>query len=361
MTFDNTLLYHKIKLFLREEILNKTASDTEIRLDAERKMAEDLGVSRSSINKAISELTAEGFLIKRRGKGVFIPTKEQLAVKESQLNTIALLLPDTNDYFYAEISREIEKIAFEYGIHIMFCLIGRDPEKERSFLNSVLQKRFVKGIIAVPHLSSENLSIYRKLNQTGFPVVLINRIHETMKDLPHVVYDQGQGAYEGVHHLFQTGRGTMLFIGDERDGYQSYLRKTGFDRALQELGRGDGFELYGNEDHFEDKLVQMIERSHIDGVIAYNDIIATRAMNVLINHGFHIPKDVAVIGFDNSQLADIAMVPLTSVRFAKKKLANLAFDTIFHLIRGESCETTHILSTSLEIRNSTKDRDSCNG
>jgi len=353
MKFDNTHLYHKIKYHIRQEILEKAQSHTEIRLDAERKMAEQWGVSRFSVNKAISELVAEGYLMRRRGKGVFIPPKEQLVAKESQLNMIALVLPDTHEYFYAEISGEIEKIAFANGINVMFCLIGNDQEKERAFLNSILQKRMVKGVIAAPYLSRENSIIYRKIHHSGIPVVLINRIHESMRDLPHIVYDQAQGAYLGVRHLFENGKKTFLYVGNERNGYHAFLRKQGFDRAVRELEGTQGFEIYADEEDFAGKLIGMIEHHRIDGIVVYNDNTATRVMNMIVNRGYKIPDDIGILGFDNSKLAEIALVPLTSVKFRKKELAARAFETILRLLQGEPCELEHIIPTSLEIREST--------
>jgi DNA-binding LacI/PurR family transcriptional regulator len=100
-------------------------------------------------------------------------------------------------------------------------------------------------------------------------------------------------------------------------------------------------------------LTATVEKHKIDGIVAYNDIIATRTMNILINCGKKIPEEIGIMGFDNSQFAEIALVPLTSVKFPKKRLAQLAIEMIFHFIRGDLAETTHTIPITLEIREST--------
>lgn len=352
MIFDNTLLYHKIKFHIRQLIFDKAESNTEVRLDAERKMAEDWGVSRISVNKAISELVAEGYLIRRRGKGVFIATKEQLEAKKSGIDVLALILPDTDEYFYAGISKEIETLAFDNGINIMFCLIGNNPDKEKAYLENILQKRLVKGIISAPHLSSGNSALYRKILHSGVPVVLINRIHESMSDLPHIVYDQAGGSYVGVKHLFENGKRTFLFIGDIKDGYHSFMRKQGFDKAIRELDGVKGYEIYADQVDFPDHLLKTIDSSGIDALVVYNDHIAIKVMNAIVNCGYKVPYDIGMISFDNSQLAKIALVPLTSVKFHKKELAEKAFEVINRIIRSEEGELRHLIPVSLEVRNS---------
>lgn len=352
MKFDNTLLYQKVKSYIRQRILDTAEFEAEVRLDAERKMAEDLGVSRFSINKAISELVVEGYLIKRRGIGVFIPPKEQLATNEHQLKVLALILPNLHGTFYGKLSKEIEQLAYANGFKIMISLIGYDAVKEKDFLTSIQQNRSIGGILAAPNLDTDNFPLYTQLHQSGIPVVFISRIHESMRSLPHIVYDKEQGSYQATRHLYEQGKKNLLFIGYEKR-YLDLMRKQGFDRVIEELDGMQGFEIYMVEPDFENKLINLIEHQHIDGILAFNDILATRAMNILINHGYKVPEDIGMIGFDNSDLAEIALVPLTSVNFDKEKLAHLAFETILHLLQGSPCQTEHIIPTTLAIRGST--------
>ncbi|MDF2723063.1 MAG: Transcriptional regulator, partial [Paenibacillus sp.] len=258
MKFDNSFLYLKIKRHLSEEIAKRALDGQEIRLDSERDMAEALNVSRFSVNKAISELVTEGYLIKRRGKGVFIPPREQLASLEQQANTIVLIVPDSSVYYYGEIIWEIENIAFEHQYNIVLSLNGGDPDKERSVLNGILNKsQPIKGIIAAPHLDDSNASLYRKLQAAGIPVVLIARVHASMEDLPHIVYDQGEGVYEGAKLLSGQGRKRILFIGDHPTSYLSRMRQDGLKRIDANVGV-DCSELFQTDPDFNEKLIQII-------------------------------------------------------------------------------------------------------
>lgn len=352
MKFDNSFLYHKIKRYLSEEILKKAVDGQEIRLDSERDMAEDLNVSRFSVNKAISELVTEGYLIKRRGKGVYIPPREQLASLQNQANTIVLIIPDTSVYYYGEIAREFENIAFERNYKIVLSLPGNDSEKEKSVLTGI-PNQSIRGVIAAPYLSDRNSLLYKQLHQSGIPVVLIGRIHPSMEDLPYIVYDQGEGCFQGARLLAEQGRRNVLYIGDNPASYLSRLRQEGLDRAASSYELACS-ELFISDPEFQTKLISYIRERRINGIICYNDLIAVQAMNVLIRSGIPVPDEVSIISYDNSSHAEVAIVPLTSVKFPKAKLARLAFETLIGLLEGRDVDRKLVISTEMELRDSTR-------
>lgn len=351
MKFDNSFLYHKIKQFIRDEIGKRAENGKELRLESERDMADDLNVSRFSVNKAISELVAEGYLIKRRGKGVYIPPKEQIDSLENSSQSIVLIIPDTSVYFYGELSREVETIAYERKFKLVLCLIGNDPEKERNILAGI-QNQSVKGIIAAPHLSGQNTDLYEKIFASGVPVILINRIHYSMEGLPHIIFDQGEGSYLGALHMMEHGRRHIIYIDDYPDSYLSQLRHKGLEKAVQERGLDLG-RMSAIDEDFDTQLIERARDGRMDGIIAYNDLIAIRAMNVLIKNGFHIPAQVAVMGYDNSYNTEIALVPLTSVKFPKQKVARQAFDALMAQMERRGIEMKQVIATELIVREST--------
>lgn len=351
MKFDNSFLYHKIKRHLRETIIAKAEDGQEVRLKSERDMAADMNVSRFSVNKAISELVAEGYLLKRRGVGVYIPPREQLTALMQHGNTVAIIVPDSSVYYYGDIYKEFETIAFERNYKIMLSLIGDDPGKEQNILSG-LQGQAVKGVIAAPHLSGRNGALYKQLYMAGIPVVLIARIHESLASLPHVIYDQGEGSFQAGRLLLGQGRSRLLYIGDFPDSYLSHLRRNGLERAVAE-GGGEMLELFSNKaPDFDDRLLNSIREHRVDGIVAFNDLIAIRAMNVLIKHGVRVPDEVGIVGYDNSLHADFALVPLTSVKFDKTQLARTAFATLIDLIEGREAAVEQTIGTELVLRES---------
>lgn len=352
MKFDNTPLYEKIKKYLRDMILEKAEPGREIRIDSERKMADDMEVSRSSINRAITELVVEGYLLNRRGKGVFILPKEQLDQRVGTMNKIALILPDISDYYYGVLAHEIEKIAYEKGYDVMLCIIGTDYHKEKAYLND-LGNKGIKGIIAAPFVNSDvNASTYRSIYQSGTPVVLVNRIRDSMEDLPHIIYDQGEGSYAGVRHFRSTGRTNILFVGDHKSSYICQLRKNGCLKALEEWNGSGLHELYVEENHFSRRLTDLIRKENINGIICYNDIIAITTANIVLKMGLNIPKDIGIIGYDNSMLVNISPVPLSSVEFPQKIVAKAAWDMFSSILLKETGEWKQKIPTALVLRES---------
>ncbi|GGD82336.1 substrate-binding domain-containing protein [Paenibacillus nasutitermitis] len=353
MKFDSTPLYEKIKSYLRDYIMQAAETGTEVRIDSERQMAEEMQVSRSSVNRAISELVVEGYLVKRRGKGVFILPKEKLEQKLGSVQKIALILPDISDYYYGVLAHEIERVAYDNGYDLMLCIIGTDHGKERGYLVE-LENKGVSGIISAPYVNSAvNADIYRQLFQAGIPVVLVNRINENMSDLPHIVYDQGEGSYIGVRHYLKQGRRNILYVGDFKNSYLCQLRKQGCVKALEEEGDPSLLEVYvADGTDFPERLLQTMADGSIDGIVCYNDIIAMTVCNVLAQAGRRVPEDVGIIGYDNSYIVSLLPVPLSSVDFPHQQMAKAAWQLLESLLRHEEAELAQQMPTRLMLRES---------
>lgn len=353
MKFDNTPLYEKIKAYLRDYIMQTAEKGREVRIESERQMAEDMKVSRSSINRAISELVVEGYLVKKRGKGVFILPRERLEQSQAApANKIALILPDISEYYYGVLAHEVERIAYNKGYDVMLCIIGSDQMKERAYLDD-LGSKGVSGIIAAPYVNSgHNAEIYRSLYQSGIPVALVNRISESMSDLPHVVYDQGEGGSAGVRHFWHSGRKNILFVGDFRSSYICQLRKDGCAKALEELSGPALQELYVEEEGFPRRLLETVRQESINGIVCYNDIIAITAFNTLTQAGFKVPGDIGIIGYDNSFMVNLVPVPLSSVEFPHRRMAEAAWKLLEVMMGGEEIELAQQIPTSLVLRES---------
>jgi LacI family transcriptional regulator len=171
--------------------------------------------------------------------------------------------------------------------------------------------------------------------------------------LPYVVFNQSEGCYEGATLLLKQGRSGLLYIGDYPESYLSGLRQVGMRQAAESRGI-ESRELFNNDPDFERKLLSCVKDRGVDGIVAFNDLIAIRAMNVLIKSGVRVPDDVAVLGYDNSSHAEIAFVPLTSVKFDKRGLARAAFDTLERLIDGREAPKKQVVATELVVRESTR-------
>ena len=91
-------------------------------------------------------------------------------------------------------------------------------------------------------------------------------------------------------------------------------------------------------------------------IIAANDLMAISALDCILQHGFSVPKDISLIGYDNINLASHARIQLTTISIAKKKMANLAAELLVKKIMGKKEESKKIqikLTPKLILRKTT--------
>ncbi len=178
-----------------------------------------------------------------------------------------------------------------------------------------------------------------ELLTSPYPVVLLGR-HPMLTDLPSVSVDDRAGGRAAVAHLLRAGRRRIALVGGTLGRLDAADRAAGCRAALAgsagrlvATGVGD-FTEDGGEAAME-RLLQAAEPGAgppFDGVFAASDLMARGAMRALGRHGWRVPEDVAVVGFDDLPLAATTVPPLTSVRQDLDAVALAALDLVDALL-----------------------------
>jgi DNA-binding LacI/PurR family transcriptional regulator len=147
------------------------------------------------------------------------------------------------------------------------------------------------------------------------------------------------GARAAVEHLLQGGRKRIVFMGDSKIP-EMRLRHDGYRLALQQGPRGAAEDLQVPSHMTADTAYEAM-RAYIrggakfDAVFAATDVIAISAISAIIASGLSVPKDVAVVGFDDIPTAAYANPPLTTVRQDLQHGAKVLVDLLLRRIEGE--------------------------
>ena len=154
--------------------------------------------------------------------------------------------------------------------------------------------------------------------------------------------DNNQGGRAITEHLLSLGRRDIAFIGDISPGCPEFSdRYRGYCTALREAGIAVDPELQvdaadSTETVGQRAMRQLLARGpRIDAVFAASDLMAIGAMRALDEAGLKVPRDVAVVGFDDIPVAGLTNPPLTTVAQDTKRAGELLVETLIHQIRNE--------------------------
>ncbi len=268
--------------------------------------------------------------------------------------TIGVIIPDISNPYYAEIVRGIQDMADEEGYAVFLQNTDRRQERIIQYIHLFREKR-VDGIIfsgGIIH-GYEPLSALREFSQK---VVVIGR-HEV--DFPAIRVDNIGGATLAIQHLVDLGHQRICFINGPEMSTTSEDRLQGFKNAIAQNGIPfeDGMVKRGNltpESGYQvaRELLEMPDRP--TAVFASNDLMAFGAVHAAGDLGLSVPRDLAVIGFDNILLSSYFNPTLTTVEIPMYKLGTAAMKMIVNVASDNSFDRYQWFKPRLLIRHSTQ-------
>jgi DNA-binding LacI/PurR family transcriptional regulator len=273
-----------------------------------------------------------------------------LVTKSTQ--TIALLLPEITNPFYAQLVGGIQKAALAARHTMLLCTTEGDPTREEQYL-SLLRSKQVDGAL-VDGLVLPNHRIARVAE--GFPIVCLDRDIDS-PSVPLVQVDNRRGAYLATQHLLSLGHTRIAHVAGVRDLRISEQRVAGYRDALAAAGLPADPGLVATGSFTEEggyTAMQSLLDSGATAVFAANDLSALGAMHALSASGRRVPGDVSVVGFDDVRLAAFTSPPLTTVRQPAREIGERATRLLLELTKGRTiAQPVHLLEPQLVVRGST--------
>ncbi|MFW6223794.1 MAG: LacI family DNA-binding transcriptional regulator [Spirochaetota bacterium] len=201
--------------------------------------------------------------------------------------------------------------------------------------------------------AGEHDPIIAEAQQEGLPCVLLARQHAP-EGTSCVGMDNASGARTAVEHLLGHGHTRIALVGGDESFDYTELRIAGYREAMQAAGLEPEIHL-GSGDTATRALISAHpdRRTFPTGIFFINDEHAARGMPVLAEHGFRVPTDASVVGFDDTDNATQCSPPLTSIRVPRFLIGRLAGRTVLDHIRFPELERlTLLLRTELISRES---------
>ena len=257
------------------------------------------------------------------------------SLRTQRTQTLALLIADLSNGFYQVMARAVQDIARQHDYEVLISNSDHLYENEKHFCEIVL-RRGVDGVIMAPqHLTVADLDKF--FLQTEIPFVVLGR-HINHPNMDMVFVDDERAVYEATSWLVETrGHRRIGFIGVPDSLPPGRGRLHGFRRAMHEaelpinasfLQEGD-FTIEGGK-RAAQALIQSGEVP--TALMVVNDLMAIGAILSLEEAGFSVPRDVAVVGFDDAPEATIIRPALTTIaqypREIGRKLAECLFERL---------------------------------
>lgn len=328
-------------------------------------LAKSLNLSISTVSKAL-----------RDSHEISVSTKEAVATKARELNyqanpyasslrkqmsrTIAVIVPEVVNNFFAYVINGIESIAQEKGYHVLIYLTHDDPQKEIA-ITKLLQNGRVDGIMISLSGQTAEFNHLDELKEKGIPLVFFDRVADHIK-APKITTDDYYSGMKGTEHLIEKGCRRIAFLSIYRNLSITSKRANGYIEALNNHGiklRSNLIlSLNGDEENTRELIRKLLKRKNRpDGIFSSVEKLAITCYGICEELGLKIPEDIKIISFSNLQAAAQLNPSLTTITQPAFEIGREATDILFRLIekRGHNflLEKT-VIKSSLVERNSTR-------
>ena len=274
------------------------------------------------------------------------------ALASARTRTVGVLLNELHNPFYAEIMDGIDDMAAAHGFRVVIGTAGRRAGGEDAALEAFLELRADGAILVGPRMPSGRIAAAAET----MPVVVVARgMRSPLVD--SITNDERAGARLVVRHLTELGHRAIAHI-DGGAGAGAGARRAGYGQAMREVGLGDEVRIVGG-DYTELAGVRaaeelLLRRELPTAIFAANDLVAAGAIDRLEERGVRVPDDISVVGYDNTYLAALHHVSLTTVNQPRPTMGSRAVEALLERIEGGRTSPVHArITPALVVRSTT--------
>lgn len=347
-------------------------------------VARAAGVSVASVSRVLNGLPATEEMIERVQRAVdelgYVPDARARSLKVGRTFQLTLAVADVGNPVYVTMMRAVEEVVSAAGYRLVVTTTGPDVVDEVALVRG-MARGYADGLVISPIRVDDDL--IKSIRECEVPVVVAGNV-PAKAGVDTVRANSPKGMLLAVDHLVAKGRRRIAFLNGPADTVPGAARSKGFTEALKahELqpaalaeatdftfaaGRAAAPELLtagglaSSQSHRRDRVGpapttedHRPQGGGFDAVIAANDLLAVGLMHELAAVGLEVPGDVAVVGMDDSELAEQSFPPLTSVNLGSAERGRRAAELLLARIEdNERAPRRIVVQPSLSIRRST--------
>ena len=332
-----------------------------------KKLAEELGLSISSVSKALRdsyEISAETKkrVLAMAEKLNYQPNPFARGLRKNKSTTIAVVIPEIANNFFALAIDGIQLVAQQKGYHVLTYLTHEDYKNEESTINH-LQGGRVDGVLISLCGDTASVKHLVDLQQTGVPIVFFDRVPETM-ECPTVTTDDFEGGFKATEHLIQSGckkiaylrvRGYLSTTEKRMNGYQAALKKYNLQEDPKMIVECT------NDDEANQVLIKKIlkMKGRPDGILSSIEKLAISTYYVCNELKLKIPQQLKIISFSCLRTASLLSPALSTITPPAFEIGKESAELLFRMIEKKTFGNRIdkiIKPSSLIVRQSSVDK-----
>ncbi len=318
------------------------------------------GVSRSTVSRVINADLNVKHETRQKVQQVinnynFQPNLAARGLVTGRTNVVGVVIPASvsilfTDPYFPQLLQGVSAMCTKRDYSVMLWLA--EPDYEQRMITRILHNGLVDGVVVASIRMDD--PVIQSLIESKMPFILIGR-HPT-ENVNYLDVDNLQAGRKATLHLLRLGYKRIAAITGLQSHVAGYDRYQGYLKAIQETDHALRPELVAEGDFTEESGYNAMKRLlkyKPDAVFAASDTMAYGAMRALREANLEIPKDVAVVGFDDIPGSSRTAPPLTTVRQPITQMGSKAVDLLINLIEtGTKSTEGVIMDTELVVRES---------
>jgi DNA-binding LacI/PurR family transcriptional regulator len=318
-------------------------------------VANEAGVSRALVSLVMRESPK----VSERRRQAVLDAADRLGYRPNILarnlasrrtQTLGVLINDLHNPFFSELVEGIEREAEDQNLRVLILNGGRNVNREQNAIETFLQFR-VDGVVLVGSLLDDHqLAAAARLTPS---VVVASGWNQANVDA--VTSDDDRGAALAVGHLVSLGHRKIVHL-DGAQNVSAEGRRDGYVRAMRAHGLEPRIVLAGDDENDARVAIDRIMESadQPTAIFAFNDLVAAGALDRLDDLGLDVPEHISLIGYDNTFIADLHRLSLTTINQPRVRMGRLAVSTLTQRIEDAEGETVQMrLEPELVLRGTT--------
>jgi len=277
------------------------------------------------------------------------------SLARSSSGAIGVAIATLSNYYFSETVRAIEAACAKSGLMMILVNTQKDPEQELKAVKALHERR-VDGIVLASEYDPEN-RVFNYLKANNIPTVLIDRLLSTSFD--QVGVENKQSSQELIAHLIKLGHRRIGMVSGRLTQSSSLERIDGYRAALAEAGIAYDEQLVCCGESAIAPAMEATRRllalEHPPtAIMTANNLMTIGAMQALRAAGLEVPKDIALVGFDDFDWADAFSPRLTVMAQPLEELGAQAVKLLLKRIKQPDGRRQ-----TLRLKPSLIQRDSC--